>query len=305
VGDNSIREGGGQGNGYDGDSVRQKFTGQERDEETGLDYFGARYYSSTQGRFTSVDAASSKLVNPQTLNKYRYALNNPLFHTDPDGNQEKKESYVDQLLRMIWEQVRWKGEGDNPNEKPPETIAPGFPQDMTAEQIAMRHLEVFAEGSEVLSRTIMFLDRTGITSVYYELSQENYTGAAMVLVLNNSIKGGRFQDKIHAATGIPENTEKIFDPLFRTKSGGRIPDMIDSAAKFLGEVKSNAKKIELRGNLKDFIEYAAQKGYQLHLYVRLGGGALLQDSLKRELRRINAKVFEYNQKTKTLKEIKY
>jgi RHS repeat-associated protein len=37
------------------DGVRMKFTGKERDTETGLDYFGARYYSSTQGRFTSVD----------------------------------------------------------------------------------------------------------------------------------------------------------------------------------------------------------------------------------------------------------
>src|SRR5262245_62423616 len=41
-------------NGYGGDSVRQKFTGKERDE-TGLDYFGARYFSSVAGRFVSVD----------------------------------------------------------------------------------------------------------------------------------------------------------------------------------------------------------------------------------------------------------
>ena len=39
--------------GYGADSTRQKFTGKERDAETGLDYFLARYYSSTQGRFTS------------------------------------------------------------------------------------------------------------------------------------------------------------------------------------------------------------------------------------------------------------
>jgi RHS repeat-associated protein len=41
--------------GYSGDSTRQRFTGQERDGETGLDYFGARYYASAQGRFTSPD----------------------------------------------------------------------------------------------------------------------------------------------------------------------------------------------------------------------------------------------------------
>jgi RHS repeat-associated protein len=41
--------------GYSGDGVRQQFTSKERDNETGLDYFVARYYSSTQGRFTSPD----------------------------------------------------------------------------------------------------------------------------------------------------------------------------------------------------------------------------------------------------------
>jgi RHS repeat-associated protein len=92
--------------GYGADSVRQKFTSKERDAETGLDYFLARYYSSTQGRFTSpdeftggpdelfifADAASANptfyadLTNPQSLNKYQYTYNNPLSYIDPDGH---------------------------------------------------------------------------------------------------------------------------------------------------------------------------------------------------------------------------
>jgi RHS repeat-associated protein len=73
--------------GYTGDSVRQKFTLKERDNETGLDFFEARYYASTQGRFTSADPlqASAKRRNPQTWNRYTYGLNNPLRYTDPDG----------------------------------------------------------------------------------------------------------------------------------------------------------------------------------------------------------------------------
>jgi RHS repeat-associated protein len=72
---------------YDG--IRQQFTGKERDTETGLDYFGARYYSSTQGRFTSVDPenAGADPSNPQSWNGYSYALNNPLRYTDPDGRK--------------------------------------------------------------------------------------------------------------------------------------------------------------------------------------------------------------------------
>lgn len=59
----------------------------ERDVETDLDYLINRYYSSTQGRFTSVDPenAGSYSGNPQTWNGYSYALNQPTLYSDPDG----------------------------------------------------------------------------------------------------------------------------------------------------------------------------------------------------------------------------
>ena len=69
------------------------FTGKERDQESGLDYFGARYMSSNMGRFMSPDWSAkqepvpySKLDNPQSLNLYSYVLNNPLSNVDPDGH---------------------------------------------------------------------------------------------------------------------------------------------------------------------------------------------------------------------------
>ena len=46
------------------DGVRQKFTSQERDSETGLDYMHARYSSSAQGRFTSADTVAGSIGNP-------------------------------------------------------------------------------------------------------------------------------------------------------------------------------------------------------------------------------------------------
>ncbi len=72
---------------YVGDAVRQKFNGKERDAESGFDYFGARYYASLQGRFTSCDPAltSGNVADPQTWNRYSYVLNNPLILIDPDG----------------------------------------------------------------------------------------------------------------------------------------------------------------------------------------------------------------------------
>jgi RHS repeat-associated protein len=73
--------------GYTSDPTRQKFTLKERDIETGLDYFLARYYSNLQGRFTSVDPeqAGAHSDDPQSWNGYAYARNSPLVYSDPFG----------------------------------------------------------------------------------------------------------------------------------------------------------------------------------------------------------------------------
>lgn len=66
-----------------------KFTGKERDTESGLDNFGARYDSSTIGRFISPDAfyKDSHLRDPQSWNEYSYVRNNPLRYADPNGEK--------------------------------------------------------------------------------------------------------------------------------------------------------------------------------------------------------------------------
>jgi len=119
--------------GYGGaDGVKQKFSRKERDAESSLDYFGARYYSSTLGRFTTPDefngwpsevfafgAAANPtfyadLTNPQTLNKYVYANNNPLRFVDPTGH----DNFFDRIGRWFW------GMADPYQEKPEETPGP-------------------------------------------------------------------------------------------------------------------------------------------------------------------------------------
>lgn len=66
---------------------RSRSTGKERDAETGLDYFGARYFSGAMGRFTSPDRPFVDQVtgDPQSWNLYSYVRNNPLRHRDPTG----------------------------------------------------------------------------------------------------------------------------------------------------------------------------------------------------------------------------
>ena len=66
--------------GYD---ERYKFTGKERDWETGYDYFGARFYWSADGIFTTVDPLADKYPN---VTPYLYCNGNPIMLVDPDGN---------------------------------------------------------------------------------------------------------------------------------------------------------------------------------------------------------------------------
>jgi RHS repeat-associated protein len=72
-----------------------RYTGKERDQESGLDYFGARYYASSMGRFMSPDWSAkvapvpyAKLDDPQSLNLYAYVRNNPLSRADLDGHSD-------------------------------------------------------------------------------------------------------------------------------------------------------------------------------------------------------------------------
>jgi RHS repeat-associated protein len=76
-----------------------KFTGKERDSETGLDYFGARYYSNPLGRFLTPDWGTypspipySNLEDTQSLNRYSYVRNSPLSNFDEDGHECHQKS---------------------------------------------------------------------------------------------------------------------------------------------------------------------------------------------------------------------
>jgi RHS repeat-associated protein len=67
---------------------RRLFAGKEQDQESGLNYFGARYNASGQGRFMTVDPFfnhDEALVDPQRWNRYAYVGNNPLRYVDPYG----------------------------------------------------------------------------------------------------------------------------------------------------------------------------------------------------------------------------
>jgi RHS repeat-associated protein len=91
------------------DSNHYKFTGKERDE-TGLDYFGARYYSNGLGRFITPDWAAKAIPvpyaefgDPQSLNLYSYVRNVPTKLIDPDGHQSL-DAQRQAAVRDAWKQ---------------------------------------------------------------------------------------------------------------------------------------------------------------------------------------------------------
>jgi len=106
----------------------RKFTGKERDQETGLDYFGARYYGSKIGRFTTVDPSMTireNVLDPQRWNRYAYGRNNPLRFVDPDGRDwlfraVMGQQYVQQYGDRSSFSVFFQGiSGDIPRAGPP------------------------------------------------------------------------------------------------------------------------------------------------------------------------------------------
>ena len=84
---------------------RQRFTGQVRDGEAGLDDFNARSLQTRTGRMTRPDPLfGDALTNPQRWNRYAYVQNNPLSLTDPSGMDDLA---INELMRDCWGLQAW------------------------------------------------------------------------------------------------------------------------------------------------------------------------------------------------------
>ena len=81
------------------DSTPYKFTGKELDQ-TGLYFYGARYYDPVIGRFITADTIVQAPYDPQSLNRYSYCRNNPLNYVDPSGHSCWKK-FVDILVSVV------------------------------------------------------------------------------------------------------------------------------------------------------------------------------------------------------------
>lgn len=139
-------------------ATKEGFTGKERDPETGLDYFGARYEMSALGRWAAVDPLGEK--HPE-WSSYNYVLDNPAALIDPDGRQ------VD------------------PNERgcPPCQVSfTGQPPEAGVEQffrnLILSAASAFAEGMQVVRHSLEFLFPPA--AVGTNMAEGDYGEAALV-----------------------------------------------------------------------------------------------------------------------------
>lgn len=88
-----------------GNVVKHKYTGQEEDPETGLYFYNARYYDPQLGRFISADSIVGNPRDPQDLNRYTYAGNNPLIYTDPSGHFRLKNFFRE--ISKVFSEVKY------------------------------------------------------------------------------------------------------------------------------------------------------------------------------------------------------
>ncbi|NMB99272.1 MAG: RHS repeat-associated core domain-containing protein [Thermoanaerobaculaceae bacterium] len=80
-------------------NLKYKYTGQERDYSTGLDYMHFRFYASSMGRFLKPDNLIPDITNPQNWNAYTYVKGNPVNFNDPSGHEPPdKEQQISQSV---------------------------------------------------------------------------------------------------------------------------------------------------------------------------------------------------------------
>jgi RHS repeat-associated protein len=209
------------GHGYSTDSVKQKYTGYERDTETNLNFAEARYHSDQQGRFTSIDplAASAKLTDPQTLNRYAYVGNKPTLYTDPTGMSAHVGSYS---IHNYSGGMAAESHADGLSSWP------DMPQTISIPTVTFQVLGHV----NILGNDVLVYVATGQTQEYCDTVMANVNGAASVINAN----AGKLSDEDKqiignitqiAATGTSVKWGDIFhaegvkgiDPAARTNVG--------------------------------------------------------------------------------------
>jgi RHS repeat-associated protein len=245
MGTNSIRSTTmGYGTGGTNDGLRKKFTGYERDDETGLDFAQARYYSSRQGRFLSpdeftggpdelfdfADIASdnptfyAEIEDPQSLNKYQYCYNSPLSNIDPDGHGPLK------ILKVVYKGIK-KGDA-----------AAGFADNIAdAQNIVDPNSSTISKVGSALSIASEFAPvSVGDVKDGYRLVKGLFKRSDDAAdAAKATARGVEAEKRVLADIGEVKNTKKV-----SSAEGSAIPDYQNKTT--VGEIKDTKKVSDTR-----------------------------------------------------------
>jgi RHS repeat-associated protein len=247
-----------------------KFTGKERDGESGLDYFGARYFSSALARFIRPDdpLVDQEAFNPQSWNLYTYVRNNPLSFSDPTGNAcvgdgnggYKDDSRGGESCSEV--------DQNEAEREPSATVTASYTQEDRI-QILANDVSDFTSLSSITEVGRNGLEGAMALEGIYELpgavrAARSWLQAWKLATRMRSVRAtGDFGE---ALAGIIKNTERIESST--GTAAYRVPDILDKSAQIIGEVKNIPGKQALTSQIRDGVAYAQREGYHYVLYVR-------------------------------------
>jgi RHS repeat-associated protein len=248
--------------------MEENSSGKERDAETGLDYFGARYYSGAQGRFTSPDAVfvDQYPAYPQSWNLYAYTRNNPLKHVDPDGmaiilaegieNHDEVSDTVSAILQNP--DTRSELEGYAGNENPDLLISSG---DLSSQDTRQ------TQNGTTITTTVSgnFVPAIQTTTIN-GIANSTLTGAAIVIdnrVSRNGVPGVLLEEVKHAgdARHDPAGFEKEVAAESKKEHDLRTTESrsIEFSQKHVGKIAQQARQIHVQQErIKRFLRRQSQ-----------------------------------------------
>ena len=249
-------------------------TGKQRDTETNLDYFGARFYSSAMGRFITPDWASSPTAvpyaqfgDPQSLNLYAYVHNAPTMNLDADGHEDGWLDGLKKWWHSYTEPARKNTEamhGGTPDWNEGNVRVPGGT--INPNTAVTYQAQSVATGVTILSTIFSVADVTGLGGAMHGLG----TGNMVEIALSMTNLGAARELAVATLVG-----GKVARQAVVTEFGKVEIDVIGKGGEFIevgGAAKgANQKALSRLGvQLKRLRAAADDAGVEAHAYFETG-----------------------------------